>query len=160
MKRTLSVAVMLALILTQISTLSAGAGSVGVITGTMRGPAGPVGGVRVNALNTVGSIVGSAMTNGMGSFTVEGLAAGTFLVQAVSPTGTVMTTSTATLSAAAMKATTNLTASAAAAPAAQSAAVTGGGFNATAIWWAIGASAAGAGIVAAVAVHDDASPSR
>ena len=66
MKRTLSVAVMFALVMTQIVTLSAGAGSAGVITGTMRGPAGPVAGVRVNALNTAGTIVGSAMTNGMG----------------------------------------------------------------------------------------------
>jgi hypothetical protein len=160
MKRTLTVAVMLALVMTQISTLSAGAGSVGVIMGTMRGPAGPMAGVRVNALNTMGSIVGSATTNGVGSYSLEGLSAGTFTVQAVGPTGAVMTTSTATLSGSAMKATANLTASAAAAPAAQSVATTGTGFNAKSIWWAVGASAAGAGIIAAVAVEDDASPSN
>jgi hypothetical protein len=100
------------------------------------------------------------MTNGVGSYSLEGLSAGTFTVQAVGPTGAVMTTSMATLAAPAMKATANLTASAAAAPAAQSVATTGGGFNAKAIWWAIGASAAGAGIIAAVAVEDDASPSN
>ena len=84
-------------------------------------------------------------------FSLEGLAAGTFLVQAVGPTGAVMTTSTATLSAATMKATTNLTASAAAAPAAQSAAVQAADSTPLPIWWAIGATAAGAGIISAVA---------
>jgi hypothetical protein len=158
MKRTLTVAMILTLVIAQISTLSAGAA--GVITGTMRGPGGPMSGVRVNALNTMGSIVGSAMTNGVGSYSLEGLSAGTFTVQAVSAMGTVMTTSTATLSATAMKATTNLSASAAAAPAAQSVATTARGFNAKAIWWAVGATAAGAGIIAAVAVEDDASPSN
>jgi Carboxypeptidase regulatory-like domain len=150
---------MLALVVTQMSILSAGSAA-GVISGTMRGPAGPMAGVRVNALNTRGSIVGSAMTNGSGMYTLEGLPTGTFMVQAVSTSGSVMTTSTATLSTASMKSTTNLMASAAAAPAAQSVAVQSTSYNTKALWWIVGASAAAAGIIGAVAVDDDASPSR
>jgi hypothetical protein len=150
---------MLALVVTQMSILSAGSAA-GVISGTMRGPAGPMAGVRVNALNTRGSIVGSAMTNGSGLYTLEGLPTGTFMVQAVSTSGSVMTTSTATLSTASMKSTTNLMASAAAAPAAQSVAVQSTSYNTKALWWIVGASAAAAGIIGAVAVDDDASPSR
>jgi len=159
MRRTLSVALMLAVVVTQMSSLSAGSAA-GVISGTMRGPAGPMAGVRVNALNTRGSIVGSAMTNGSGMYTLEGLPTGTFMVQAVSTSGSVMTTSTATLSTASMKSTTNLMASAAAAPAAQSVAVQSTSYNTKALWWIVGASAAAAGILGAVAVDDDASPSR
>jgi hypothetical protein len=150
---------MFALVMAQISSLSAGSAA-GVITGAMRGPAGPMAGIRVNALNTMGSIVGSAMTNGSGIYSLEGLPAGTFVVQAVSTSGSVMTTSTATLSASSMKSTTNLIASAAAAPAAQSVAVQSTSYNTKALWWIVGASAATAGIIGAVAVDDDASPSR
>jgi hypothetical protein len=160
MKRTLAAVTVFALMMMQISTLSAGAGSLGVITGSMQGPAGQVAGVRVNALNRMGAIVGSAVTNGTGSYTLEGLPAGTFVVQAVSAAGTVMSTSSATLSAASMKATTNLTASASAAPAAQAAAVQNGGLSPKAIWWIVGASAATTGVIAAVALNDDSSPSN
>jgi chitinase len=160
MKRTLAAVTLLALVTAQMPTLYAGTGSSGVIMGTMRGPGGPVAGVRVNALDTKGTIIGTAVTNGTGSYSLEGLPAGTFVVQAVSATGHVMTTSRATLSSAAMKSTANLTASAAAAPAAQAAAVKSSGFNTQSIWWIVGASAATAGVVGAVVLHDDASPSN
>lgn len=159
MKRTLAVAVMFALVMAQISTLSAGAGARGVITGTMRGPIGPVAGVRVNVLDARGSIVGTTMTNGTGAYSLDGLPSGTYMVQAVSPAGTVMTTSMATLASASMKATTNLMASAAAAPAAsQAAAVAGGALNAKMVWWMVGAGAAMAGVASAVVLQDPASP--
>ena len=157
MKRTLAVAVMFSAMIAQVG-LSAGAA--GIITGTMQGPAGPMAGIRVNALNTAGSIVAVATTDGSGAYSVEGLPAGTFVLQAVSPSGAVVTTSTATLSGASMKVTRNLTTSAAAAPAAQSAALSGGGFNSKVVWWIVGTSAATAGIVSAVAVDDDASPTQ
>jgi len=51
-------------------------------------------------------------------------------------------------------------ASAAAAPAAQSVAVQSTSYNTKALWWIVGAIAAAAGIIGAVAVDDDASPSR
>jgi hypothetical protein len=57
-----------------------------------------------------------------------------------------------------MKATTNLAASAAAAPAAQSVATTGSGMSPKTIWWIVGASAATAGIISAVALQSDPSP--
>ena len=159
MKRTLGAFVMLAAVVIQVSSLSAGAGSTGVISGTMRGPAGPVAGVRVNALNNSGAIVGSAVTSGAGTYSLDGLPAGTFVVQAVSPAGAVMTTSTATLSSASMTSIANLTsASPVAARSAQSAAVSGNGLNAQTIWWMVGASAATAGIISAVALEEDASP--
>jgi hypothetical protein len=151
---------MFALLMSPISTLTAGAGSLGVIAGTMRGPAGPVAGVRVNALDKMGAVVGSTMTDGTGTYSLEGLPAGTFMVQAVGTSGAVLTTSTATLSAAEMKAIANLTASAAAAPAAQAAAVQSSGLSTKAIWWIVGAGAATTGIIAAVAMNDDSSPSN
>jgi hypothetical protein len=153
MKRTLAIAMMIAL-----APLAAGAGSMGVITGTMRGPAGPMEGVRVNALNTNGSIVGSATTSTAGTYAVEGLPQGTFVVQAVGPTGAVLTTSAATLTSATMLATTNLAASAASAPAAQSVATTSTGMSSKTVWWIVGASAATAGVISAVVLQDDPSP--
>lgn len=154
MKRTLAIAMLIAL-----APLAAGAGSLGVITGTMRGPAGPMTGVRVQAVNTTGSIVGSATTDASGAYALAGLPAGTFVVQAVGSNGTVLTTSTATLTDGTMTTTKHLASTAAAAaPAAQSAA-TGGSVNAKAIWWIVGASAATAGIISAVALEDDPSPS-
>jgi hypothetical protein len=152
---------MFALSMTQISTLSAGAGMHGVIAGTMQGPGGPVAGVRVNVLDARGSVIGTSMTNGAGAYSLDGLPAGTFVVQAVSPAGTVMTTSLATLSAPSMKATTNLTASAAQGKTApQATAVGSGGFSAKTLWWMVGAGAATAGIVSAVALEDPASPAQ
>ena len=160
MKRTLAVAVMFAMVMTQLATVSAGTAAQGVITGTMRGPAGPVAGVRVNVLDAKGSIIGSTVTNGAGSYSLSGLPAGTFMVQAVNGTGSVMTTSMTTLGTPAMKSTANLTASAAA-PAqsggAASAATTGG-FSVKTLWWVVGASAATAGLAATVALQDPASP--
>ena len=148
---------MFALLMTPMSALTAGAGSLGVITGTMRGPAGPVAGVRVNAVSKTGTIVGSTVTDGTGAYTLEGLPSGTFVVQAINASGVVMTTSTATVAPAA-KATANLTASAAAAPAAQQAAVQSSGLSPKAIWWIVGAGAATTGVIAAVALNDDSSP--
>lgn len=155
MKRTLAVAMMIAL-----APLAAGAGTLGVITGTMRGPSGPMAGVKVNVLNTSGTIVNSATTTSAGAYTLDGLPAGTFVVQAVGPNGTVLSTSLATLSGETPKATTNLAVSAAAAPAAQTAAVTNTGSNAKMIWWLVGAGAATAGIISAVALDDDPSPAQ
>ena len=157
MKRTLAAAMMLALALTP---LTAGAGTIGAISGTMRGPAGPMAGVRVNVLNTTGSIVGSATTNGMGVYALDGLPAGTYVLQAVGANGAVLTTAMTTLTAQKTTATSNLAASAAAAPAAQSAAVTGGSMRASTVWWIVGASAATAGVISAIAVQDDPSPTQ
>ena len=150
---------MFAMVMTQLATVSAGTAAQGVITGTMRGPAGPVAGVRVNVLDAKGSIIGSTVTNGAGSYSLSGLPAGTFVVQAVNGTGSVMTTSMTTLATPAMKSTANLTASAAA-PAQSSAAsaATTGGFSVKTLWWVVGASAATAGLAATVALQDPASP--
>ena len=159
MKRTLAVAVMFALVMTQLATVSAGAAVQGVIAGTMRGPAGPVAGVRVNVLDAKGSIIGSTVTNGAGSYSLSGLPAGTFMVQAVNGTGSVMTTSMTTLATPAMKSTANLTASAAApAQSGAASAATTGGFSVKTLWWVVGASAATAGLAATVALQDPASP--
>jgi hypothetical protein len=131
----------------------AGAGSLGVISGTMSGPAGPMAGVRVNALNNVGTVVSSTTTNAAGAYTLENVPSGKVVVQAVSPGGAVLTTSSATVSGGEVK--KNLARSAS-----QSAAAASSGISKTAIWWAVGASAATVGVVAAVALDDDPSPAQ
>ena len=161
MKRSVAAAMMLAVALGSVPSLSAKTGAPGVITGTMRGPAGPAAGVRVNVLNAKGAIVSSAMTSGTGAYTLDGLAAGTYTVQAVGTNGAVLSTSVVTLAADAMRASTTLLAPAAAAPqATQASAVGSTGINSQVVWWTVGATAAAAGIMAAVAVSDPASPTR
>jgi hypothetical protein len=162
MKRTLAVATMLALVMTGVSNLSAGTIAQGVISGTMRGPGGPAGGGRVNVLDMKGTILATTTTSGNGSYTLEGLPSGTFMIQAVNSNGTVMTTSMATLSSTTMKSTANLAASSspAYASAGQAAAAASGSFGSKTLWWMVGAGAATAGIVSAVALEDPASPVR
>jgi hypothetical protein len=153
---------MLALVTAGVSNLEAGTSAQGVITGTMRGPGGPAGGVRVNVLDMKGSILATTTTSGNGSYTLEGLPSGTFMIQAVNPNGTVMTTSVATLGSRSMKSTADLAASSspAYAPAGQAAAAASGSFGSKTLWWMVGAGAATAGIVSAVALEDPASPVR
>ena len=161
MKRSVAAAMMLAVALGSIPALSAKTGAPGVITGTMRGPAGPAAGVTVNVLNARGTIVGRAVTSGSGAYTLDGLSAGTYTVQALGASGTVLSTSVVTLAANAMTASTTLLAPAAAAPqATQATAVGATGLNAQVVWWTVGATAAAAGIMAAVAVSDPVSPTR
>ena len=105
MKRFLAVTVVAALLaLTPVSPGRAQAQLIGVITGTAAGPAGPLAGVTVNVMNAAGQIVGTTVTTTAGTFSVSGLAAGTFSVNVVSATGAVLSTSTATLAAGAMTA--------------------------------------------------------
>jgi hypothetical protein len=114
----------------------------------------------VNVLDGKGSIVGSTTTNGAGAYSLGGLPSGTYMVQAVSATGAVMSTSLATLGTSTPKSTANLTASAAPAQGGQASAVASGAMNTKTLWWMIGASAATAGLAATVAMQDPASPAQ
>jgi hypothetical protein len=169
MKRVFALALMFALVVGNLSSLSAQAPAIGVISGTVSGPSGPLAGVTVNVLSSAGNIIGSAVTTTTGSFSVGGMASGTFSVQAIGATGSVLSTSAATLTAASMTATVSMSATAATLAAAATAAVAtttaavGGaitGISTAAIVAGVGAAAATAGVVAAVATKSDASPSR
>lgn len=158
MKRSVAAAMMLTLALGSVPALSAKTNAPGVITGTMQGAAT---GVRVNVLNANGAVVTSALTDASGAYTLDGLQAGTYTVQAVAANGAVLSTSVVTLGSDAMRASTALLAPAAAAPQANQASAVGStGVSSKVIWWTVGATAAAAGIMATVATSDPASPTQ
>ena len=105
MKRVVVVAMSVAVLFSQAPLEAGQAQAIGLIAGSASGPAGPLAGVTVNVVNAAGQVVGSAVTSAAGSFSVTGLAAGTFSVNVVSATGAVLSTSTASLAAGAMTAT-------------------------------------------------------
>src|SRR5690349_3623998 len=82
MKRVFALALMFTLALGNLSSLSAQVQAIGVISGSISGPTGPLAGVTVNVLGPAGNIVGTAVTTSAGSFSVGGLAVGSFSVQA------------------------------------------------------------------------------
>src|SRR5688500_14338044 len=65
----------------------------GVITGTVMGANGtPLAGATVNVLNSAGSIIGSTVTGATGGFSLSGFVPGTYVVNALSANGAVIST--------------------------------------------------------------------
>lgn len=128
------------------------------ITGTMRGVAGTMAGVRVNVLTNDGTIIGTVTTNQQGQYLVDRMPAGRLAVQGITSAGTVTTTSA--VCALGKKVVADLNTPAAAAQMAQSAGATAGSFGHKAVWWMVGSGAATAGVLGVVSTRDDASPSR
>ena len=143
--------------------------AIGTITGQLSGPQGALVGLTVQALDSAGAVVASTVTVEGGAFTLSGLQAGTFVVQAVGVNGAVIGTSTAALTAASMTATVSISATAgalaAAATGVAAGAAAGGGagagiISANLVLVTAGAAAAGLSTLAVVATGDDVSGSR
>jgi hypothetical protein len=143
------------------SASSVGAQGAGVITGTVRGPNGPIADLTVNLVNDAGTVVGTSTTTQAGTYTVSSLAFGTYTIQVVNAARRVVVTGVGTVSGAVSTATVDLTLTdsqrAAAAVAAGSGA---GGMSTTTKVVIATAAAAGAGVLAIVATRDDSSPTR
>lgn len=177
MKRTLSLALISGLVLSQSPGLMA-QGQVGTLTGTVTGPAGPLQGATVNVLNSAAQTIGTATTNAAGGFSVT-VATGQATVNVVGGTGAVLGTATtsvaagtaASVSVSVSAATLATAASAAAAGAAAAGAAAGAaaaaaaasGIAAAAVFTVagtVGAVAATGNVVGNIAAKADPSPSR
>jgi hypothetical protein len=163
MKRIVVIALAVTFALTQFSSLNAQFEGSGTITGTIDGPQGPLTGVTVQAIDSAGSIAGSAVTNGTGAFRIGALRAGTYTVRVLGANGQVIATSSATLTAETMTATLKLSASAGALAGPASgvpAAANGGGMSAKVVLASVGAAAASLGTLLVISTNEDVSGSR
>ena len=163
MKRVLALIFAFTLVSGQLFSIAQTTG-VGVITGTISGPSGPLVGATVQVLDNVGAVVGTATTTAGGAFSVTGLSAGTFTVQTVGVNGAILGTTNATLAAGSMSVAVTVSATsgalAAAAAAATTAGATGAAISSTTVLLAVGAAAAAVGTAAVVATKPDASGSH
>jgi hypothetical protein len=112
MKRIVTLAVALTFALAHVSPVNAQLQERGVITGTVNGPSGPLGDATVQVIGTLGSIAGSAVTNGGGNFTIRRLPPGVYTVQVLGSNSQVIGAASATLTSSAMTATVRIDASA------------------------------------------------
>ena len=164
MKRVLALMVACALMGGQILSTAAQVAEIGVITGTISGPSGPLVGATVQVLNSAGTVVGTATTAQAGAFSVAGLSAGTFTVQSVAVNGAFLGTTNATLATGSMSAAVTVSATAgtlaASAVAATAAAGTGAAVSSTTVLIAVGAAAAAAGTAGIIATKESPSGSR
>ena len=164
MKRVLSLIFAFTLGVGQLLSISAQTTGVGVITGTVSGPSGPMVAATVQVLDSAGVVVGTATTTETGAFSVTGLSAGTFTVQTVGVNGAVLGATNATLAAGSMSTAVALSATAgalaASAVAVTAVAVSAAAISSTTVLVAVGAAAAAAGTAAVVASKPDASGSH
>ena len=163
MKRVLALIFAFTLGVGQLLSISAQTTGVGVITGTVSGPSGPMVGATVQVLDSAGVVVGTATTTETGAFGVTGLSAGTFTVQTVGVNGAILGATNATLAAGSMSVAVTLSATSGALAAlavAVTAAASNAAVSSTTVLLAVGAAAAAAGTAAVVAAKPNASGSH
>jgi hypothetical protein len=112
MKRIVALAVAFTLALAHVSSVNAQLQESGVITGTVSGPSGALGGATVQVIGTLGSVAGTAVTTGAGTFSIGQLRPGVYTVQVLGSNGQIIGVSSATLTGGAMTATVKINASA------------------------------------------------
>ena len=176
MKRVLALALTSSIVTAGVPSVGLAAGrsaahaaeATGTIRGTAANPSGealPEYTVHLRNLAT-GQLAGTTTTNGLGTFTFAGLNPGNYIVEIVSPSGTIVGSSAALPVAAGATVSVGVAATAAAAAAAAGAATAGAGLSTAMIVTTV---AAAAGVVGAVAIvkhqkdkdkDKDASPSR
>jgi hypothetical protein len=164
MKRFLSLMFAFTLVVGQLLSIAAQTTGIGVITGTVSGPSGPMLGATVQVLDSAGAVIGTATTTETGAFSVTGLSAGSFTVQTVGVNGAILGATNATLAAGSMSAAVTLSATAgalaASAVAVTAIATSSAAVSSTTVLAAVGAAAAAAGTAAIVAAQPDASGSH
>src|SRR5262245_152555 len=159
MRRILAIAVIFTLFAGHASGLQAQATS-GTIQGTLTGNAGPLAGVKVNIFSVDGQVMRANTTTAPdGSFAIEGLPPGRYLVQAVTRDGDVLSTTITTVSVENPSAVVKMSAAANQAKATGVSAAGVGKFRATTLA-AVISSAATIGVFAVVGTGDDASASK
>jgi len=164
MKRILALAVAFTFALSHVSSVNAQLQGSGVITGTVSGPSGPLGGATVQVIGTLGSIAGSAVTNGGGNFTIRRLPPGVYTVQVLGSNGQIIGASSATLTTQAMTATLKIDASAGtlaeAAIEVPAVSTRRRGLSTRMVLAGVGAAAASLGTLLVISTQEDVSGSR
>ena len=112
MKQIVALALAFTFALAHVSSVNAQLQETGVITGTVSGRSGPLGGATVQVIGALGSIAGTAVTTGAGTFRVGQLRPGVYTVQVLGSNGQIIGASSATLTSSAMTATLKIDASA------------------------------------------------
>jgi hypothetical protein len=97
MKRMLALAVAFTFAVAHVSLVNAQLQGSGVITGTVSGSSGALGGATVQAIEAAGSAAFTAVTTGMGTFSIGGLRPGVYTVQVLGSNGQITGASSATL---------------------------------------------------------------
>ena len=164
MKRIVALAVVFTFALVNVSSVSAQLQETGIITGTVSGPSGALGGATVQVIGTLGSIAGSAVTTEGGSFTVRRLRPGTYTVQVLGSNSQVIGASSATLTSNAMTATVKIDASAGtlagAAFEVPAVSTRSRGLSTRMVLAGVGAAAASLGTLMVISTQEDVSGSR
>jgi hypothetical protein len=164
MKRIVIFAVAFTFALAQFSSVDAQFQEGGAIAGRVAGPARPLGGVTVQAIDAAGSIAGSAATSDAGMFRIVDLRPGTYTVHVLSANGRAIATASATLAADSGPVTLSIEATAGtmagAATGVPAAAPRGGGINARLVLASVGAAAASLGTLLVISTNEDVSGSR
>ena len=98
MKRILALTLTAVLVSAQVPALIAQAGQTGTVSGTASSNTGrKISGLTIQIRNASGSIIGSAVTDGDGKFSIAGLAAGAYTVECLSEKKLVIGTARTTL---------------------------------------------------------------
>lgn len=160
MKRIIALAVVVTLAVAQFPSVNAQLQQVGVITGTVGCPEGPLAGATVQAIDAAGTIAGTAVTMADGAFTIDGLRPGTYTVQVHGSNGLIIGAASATLTSETMTAMVKIDSCAGVLAALATAAGTGGGIGARTILAGVAAAAAALGTLAAISTEPDVSGSR
>jgi Carboxypeptidase regulatory-like domain len=130
----------------------------GTVSGVVSSPSGPLGRVKVNIVDSAGTVAGTTVTSSSGAYSVGNLPAGMYTVQIVDDAGKVLGTGTGMVTAGAPAVTINVAlTSGQLSGAAISAGSTGFRLSTTKVLAA--AAAAGAGVYAVHALSDS-SPNR
>jgi hypothetical protein len=164
MKRIVALAVAFTFALAHVSSVNAQIQESGVITGTVSGPSGPLGGATVQVIGNLGSIAGTAVTTGTGTFSVGQLRPGSYTVQVVGSNGQIIGASSARLTSSAMTVTVKINASAGTL-AETAVEVPGGntrsrGLSTKMVLAGVGAAAASLGTLLVISTQEDVSGSR
>jgi hypothetical protein len=164
MKRIVALAIAFTFALAHVSSVNAQLQESGVITGIVNGPSAPLGGATVQVIGALGSVAGTAVTTGSGTFSIGQLRPGVYTVQVIGSNGRIIGASSATLTSGAMTATVKIDASAGtlaqAAVEVPAVSTQRRGLSTRMVLAGVGAAAASLGTLLVISTQEDVSGSR
>ena len=164
MKRIVALAIAFTFALVHVSSVNAQLQESGVITGTVNGPSAPLGGATVQVIGALGSVAGTGVTTGSGTFSIGQLRPGVYTVQVLGSNGRIIGASSATLTSGAMTATVKIDASAGtlaeAAVEVPAVSTQRRGLSTRMVLAGVGAAAASLGTLLVISTQEDVSGSR